>query len=88
MTFSIQAVTTLANAHPYVTTLVAWPLLSAGVTWLFKPHTKEELAAANPRVAAILELVAAAGFNAVGVRAALRKLLGLPAEEPQSPPGK
>lgn len=52
------------SAHPLVWQLAMYPLLTAVVTWLFKPRTPEQYAALPPRVAAFLKLVAAVGFDA------------------------
>lgn len=52
------------GAHPVIWQLALWPILSAAVTWLFKPRSPEEYAALPPRVAAGLKLIGALGFDA------------------------
>ena len=63
------------SAHPLVWQLALYPLLTAVVTWLFKPRTPEQYAALPPRVAAFLKLVGALGFDAPKIIEAIAQVV-------------
>lgn len=62
------------KANPLVWELALFPVLTALVTWLFKPRTEVEYAAMHPRLAALLKLVAAVGFDAPKILDALTQV--------------
>jgi hypothetical protein len=64
-----------ANAHPEVMAALVWPLVTAILTLAFKPRTPEQYAAMPPRLAALLQLVAALGVDPVKAAKAVRKLV-------------
>lgn len=62
-------------AHQLLWQLGALPLVTALVTWLFKPRSPEQYAALPPRVAAFLKLVAAIGWDAPKILEAIGQLV-------------
>lgn len=58
--------------------LMAWPILTAGVTTIF--GAAEGYAEKHPRFHAVLAFCEAAGLDPRGVIAALAKLLNVPAQ--------
>lgn len=71
------------EAHPTTFALVVWPLITAIVTWLFKPRTAADYAKLPPKVAGLLRLIGALGFDVPNVLKALRALFG---NAPPAPP--
>ena len=61
-------------AHPFIWTLVVFPVVSFAVTWFAKPRSPEEFAAMNPYLAAFLKLVGAIGFDAPKILDAISQL--------------
>jgi len=70
-------------AHPVFTFIILWPPVSALITVIFKPRTPEQyakMAAKYPtwfwtRIAALLQLIAAAGFDPVKINKIVRKFM-------------
>lgn len=62
-------------AHPLLWQLGALPLVTALVTWVFKPRSPEQYAALPPRVAATLKLIAAVGWDAPKILEAIGQLV-------------
>ena len=54
--------------------LLAWPVLTALVNWLFKPRSPEEYASLNPRLAGFLKFIASTGLDLTGAFQGLGKL--------------
>ncbi len=52
------------SAHKDTIVTLAFPVLSAIVTWLFKPRTPEEYSLLSPRVAAVFKFIGALGIDA------------------------
>jgi hypothetical protein len=65
-------------AHPMFYAVFVWPLLSAVVSWVFKPRTTDEYAAMNPRLASVLRLVGALGIDPAKALQAIAGIFGSP----------
>ena len=65
----------LLAAHPFLWTLILFPVITFLVTQLLKPRSPEEFAAMNPRVAAFLKFVGAVGFNGPKILEAIAQMV-------------
>lgn len=74
-----------AEAHPELMAAIIWPLVTALVTFLFKPRSAEEYASLPPRVAAALKLVAALGLDPVKAIEAAKQIVAGPTKPPKGP---
>jgi hypothetical protein len=73
--------------HPVFFMVVAWPILTAIVNWVFRARTDAELAQMNPRLAAALRFVRASGLDATAASGFLWKVLtGGKRPLPEAPP--
>lgn len=71
----MNAILAYLAAHPLLWQLGVLPLVTALVTWVFKPLTPEQYAALPPRVAAALKLVAAIGWDSPKIFEAIGQLV-------------
>ena len=72
----MNALSTFMDSHPQLAAAVVWPLLTALITWAFKPRSADELsqlAAQSPRLAKALAFVGALGVDVPALLDALRK---------------
>lgn len=63
--------------HPVFATLIVWPVVTGLLNFFFKPRTPEQyelIAKISPRLAALLQLIGAAGFDPVKTIATMKKL--------------
>ena len=82
----MNAASEWASAHPETMALVVWPVLTALVTFLFKPRTAEDYAKLPPRVAGVLRLVGALGLDVPNVLNAVRAIASAPPPPPPRGP--
>ncbi len=88
----MQEVLTWMREHHEFMSLIAWPLMTALVTLIFKPRTPEQyeaLAQHWPRLARALILIAALGFDPIKATKAARQLVDGkpdPKKSPSIPP--
>jgi len=72
----MNALSTFLDSHPQIAAAVVWPLLTALITWAFKPRSAEELAqlaAQSPKLAKGLAFVSALGVDVPALLDAIRK---------------
>lgn len=69
----MQAVIDWANRNPIVVNVLVWPLITAVLTWAFKPRTPEEYQRMG-RIGSVLKVLGAIGIDVPVLLQGLKEL--------------